>query len=244
MSQVSPFEISPDAPQPRAILYQPAPSVAHAEPAHPVSDLFLCPEPTRDPLEGIATGLGGIFFLLNVGLYLELYGDFTVPLAPGISLNIWDFIELAGRALDPLPPESPFNGDPIWPLLVELAGRPANTPAGAGFEPPRNWTIPTDWLRAVDLPLVDAPGEADLFAWLRWLMPYVRARLTSALRIDDPSRLGQHLLRHRARIFISPMHVDVVYSLQTHPVEIRCAGLDRDPGWIPAAGRWVTFHFE
>ena len=26
--------------------------------------------------------------------------------------------------------------------------------------------------------------------------------------------------------------------------EIRMAGLDRDPGWVPAAGRVISFHFE
>ena len=40
------------------------------------------------------------------------------------------------------------------------------------------------------------------------------------------------------------MHVDVYYSLQTYPTEIRLAGLDRDPGWIPAAGRYVAYHFD
>jgi hypothetical protein len=27
------------------------------------------------------------------------------------------------------------------------------------------------------------------------------------------------------------------------PLQIRFAGLDRDPGWVPAAGRFITFHF-
>jgi hypothetical protein len=26
-------------------------------------------------------------------------------------------------------------------------------------------------------------------------------------------------------------------------VSIRIARLDRDPGWIPAAGRYIAFHF-
>jgi hypothetical protein len=25
---------------------------------------------------------------------------------------------------------------------------------------------------------------------------------------------------------------------------VRLAGLDRDPGWVPAAGRRVAFHYE
>jgi len=33
-------------------------------------------------------------------------------------------------------------------------------------------------------------------------------------------------------------------SLTELPLEIRLAGLDRDPGWIPAAGRFLAFHFS
>src|SRR5213076_1469870 len=32
----------------------------------------------------VETDLGGLFYLINVGLFLELYGDFTSPLRPGI----------------------------------------------------------------------------------------------------------------------------------------------------------------
>jgi hypothetical protein len=38
--------------------------------------------------------------------------------------------------------------------------------------------------------------------------------------------------------------LEVGFSLETYPLEIRLAGLDRDPGWIPAAGRTVRFRFE
>jgi hypothetical protein len=31
--------------------------------------------------------------------------------------------------------------------------------------------------------------------------------------------------------------------LATLPIELRIAGLDRDPGWIPSAGRSISFHF-
>src|SRR5205807_8456567 len=36
----------------------------------------------------IETQLGGLFYLINLALYLNLYGDFTMPEAPGIELNI------------------------------------------------------------------------------------------------------------------------------------------------------------
>jgi hypothetical protein len=52
------------------------------------------------------------------------------------------------------------------------------------------------------------------------------------------------VLRRRARVFVTSTHVDVVLSLAELPLEVRFAGLDRTPGWVPAAGRFVSFHFE
>jgi hypothetical protein len=70
------------------------------------------------------------------------------------------------------------------------------------------------------------------------LAAYTRARLrVSAIEPEV-------LLRHRARVHVSPAHVDVVLSLAALPLEIRLAGLDRTSGFIPAAGRFLAFHFE
>jgi hypothetical protein len=52
------------------------------------------------------------------------------------------------------------------------------------------------------------------------------------------------LLQQPARIQTSATHVRVFFSLAQHPLEIRLAGLDRDPGWVPAAGRNFTFYYE
>jgi hypothetical protein len=43
---------------------------------------------------------------------------------------------------------------------------------------------------------------------------------------------------------VTATRVDVVFELKRLPLEVRMAGLDRDPGWVPAAGRFVAFHFE
>jgi hypothetical protein len=47
-----------------------------------------------------------------------------------------------------------------------------------------------------------------------------------------------------ARVSVTTTHLDVVMALSDLPVEVRLAGLDRDPGWVPAAGRSVAFHFD
>jgi hypothetical protein len=38
--------------------------------------------------------------------------------------------------------------------------------------------------------------------------------------------------------------VAVLFRLAEHPIELRMAGLDRDPGWVPAAGRHIVFHYD
>jgi len=38
--------------------------------------------------------------------------------------------------------------------------------------------------------------------------------------------------------------VDVIFALADLPIEVRLGGLDRNPGWVPAAGRVITFHYD
>ncbi|MEV5409788.1 hypothetical protein AB0K60_13235 [Thermopolyspora sp. NPDC052614] len=185
----------------------------------------------------VVTRLGGLFYLLNVALHLGLYGDFSEPARPGIALDPWDFVTLLGRELlDPPSLRSPagpaeestrppdgsaaFHDDPVWGLLARLAGRSEGEEPGRGFTPPgglRRWT---------------AEQAAS-----------VRARVGLALD-RAPADVAALLLVHRATVFATPSRVDVALSLTELPIEIRMSGLDRDPGWLPAAGRIVAFHFD
>lgn len=333
----------------------------------------------------VKTGFGGLFYLINVGLFLELYGDFTTPAQPGLELSIWDFVALVGRDLyggnvrgasrqirgasrktrgasrktrdasrktrgaswQPAASHSQagtLRHDPIWALLAQLAGRGEHDPPGHEFNPPGDWRLSAEWLipfetqrvwqwesaddrlrvlhpdgfLVLDVKLEDNPveqlhremrdysgvagfefcpqtsavesgGQSTPERWLGWLMPYIRARLACALggRADErhnashvgaalrgrrrwrdqnplsalQSRLGSRdkhhqpgaaaegrpyisLLGHQARVVVTATHLDVYFSLQDHPIEIRLAGLDRNPGWVPAAGRYITFHYE
>ncbi|MET7636867.1 hypothetical protein ABZS53_42185, partial [Streptomyces sp. NPDC005499] len=79
--------------------------------------------------------------------------------------------------------------------------------------------------------------------WLAALGDYARARLALALD-HPPATVVDRVVRHRARVFVTPVHVDIALSLDALPVEVRIAGLDRDPGWLPAAGRAVSFRFD
>ena len=75
-------------------------------------------------------------------------------------------------------------------------------------------------------------------------MPYVRARLQRALGIADADELAHLVCAHQARVCVTATHLDIFLALETLPIAIRFAGLDRDPGWVPAAGRYIAFHFE
>ena len=75
-------------------------------------------------------------------------------------------------------------------------------------------------------------------------LAYLRARLVLALGLRDPRRLAGVLLRLPAQVRVGGDRIDVCFALQHLPIAVRVAGLDRDPGWVPAAGRDVRFHFE
>ena len=134
--------------------------------------------------------------------------------------------------------------------------------------PPQKWQLPEGWLEPFPEPFewkeeirggrVQVPHPAgfllkdtalddafdtstELERWVTWIASYIRARLQSAIGRQDAA---QFLCRVQGSIEISAMHVDIYYSLQDYPTEIRLAGLDRDPGWVPAAGRYVAYHFD
>jgi hypothetical protein len=88
------------------------------------------------------------------------------------------------------------------------------------------------------------PPRGPLDRWLGWLTPYIAARLGRALGLVDGQKPAHLLCEHSARVYVTPSHLDVVLSLADLPIQVRLSGLDRDPGWIPAAGRIVAFHFD
>ena len=78
----------------------------------------------------------------------------------------------------------------------------------------------------------------DIVAAATWLT-ICRRYLRRRVRIGLAS-----LVVRRARVDITPTHVDVFFRLNAADVRVRRAGLDIDPGWVPWFGRVVTFHYE
>jgi hypothetical protein len=173
---------------------------------------------TPAAIAGVDTEFAGIVYLVNLALHLELYGDFTQPARPGLDLPLGDFLALLGpRVCGPA-----FDRDPIGLLLAEIAGRGVDEPPGREFAP---------------------PGERSLGDWVGECAALMAASAAAALRVDEGSAL-LYLVARPGRIVLSPARLDVFFVLDHHPLAIRIAGLDRDPGWVPAAGRTIELHYE
>lgn len=170
-------------------------------------------------LPPVITGHGGIFYLTNVALALGYYGDFTMPAQPGLALPVWDFLALVGRRFaGPL-----FDADPLAGLLAQLSCRPPDEPPGKAFEP--------------------ADGK-PLEVWLDETESAVHERLVAAFGDRTREELVALVCNRAATVRTSRTRVDVTFVLGDHLIELRLAGLDRDPGWVPAGGRTLTFHYE
>lgn len=215
-------------------------------------------------LPDLETSFAGVFFLLNVALSLGLYADFTSPRESGLELNIWDFISLLGSDLI----GDEIREDGLLDWLAGMAGRNKSESPGAYFEPPDEWILPAEWLtpfpehfegkeviRNGRLQVLHPAGfvlsdkgfavesqpEDSLARWQHCIFSYIRARIARGMGREDAASL---LCRIPGRVACSSTRVDVFYSLESYPIEIRLAGLDRDPGWIPAAGHYVAYHFQ
>ena len=169
--------------------------------------------------DSTATKWGGTLYLVNVAIALELYGGFTNPARPGLALPLWDFLALLGRRMI----GEEFAEDPLFRLFARLSVRAEDEPPGAQFEPPS--------------------GES-LSIWLDRICHDVQARVAASLGLRDDCDLRALVLNHYAKIETTSARVDAHFALAAHPIELRVAGLDRDPGWVPAGGRSIYFHYD
>ncbi|HLA64232.1 MAG TPA: hypothetical protein VK610_07375, partial [Rhodothermales bacterium] len=82
---------------------------------------------------------------------------------------------------------------------------------------------------------------AGVRPWLAAVVPLLRHRLRLAL---GPEESVADVLRRPGRLYLTSSHVDLVQSVGAITLAVRRSGLDRDPGWLPAFGRVVYFHFD
>lgn len=197
---------------------------ARIERAAPVTSPLTPPDESialpAGPLPNcISTEWGGSFYLVNVAIALGFYGDFTTPARPGLALPLWDFLALVGERMI----GEEFAEDPLPCLFAKLSGRAEGESPGADFE---------------------APTGETLAIWLDRICHEIQARVAASLGLGHDCDLGAFVLNHHAKIETNSERLDAHFSLAEHPVELRVAGLDRDPGWVPAGGRSIYFHYD
>ncbi len=74
------------------------------------------------------------------------------------------------------------------------------------------------------------------------LWPWLRQRV--ALALGRPAVQAARALALPARVQVRGEQLHLHFSLRALPLAVRLAGLDRDPGWVPAAGCDFRFHFD
>ncbi len=215
------------------------PEAEEAEAAPPVS-VAVSHEmefSTAGALEaGLRTNLGGVFYLINVLIELNLLSE------DGTGIGPWERLALLAQAFLPhrawrrghdrpcyADQLGAYTGDPLWGALAALAGvEPGQTAAV------RRWLVrhlpPITRRLAQAVPGGDVPGIIK--------KPYRPSRQRALFR-----KIAA-MLRQPAVLYITRTHIDVFLSLEQIDIAVRRAGLDRDPGWVPELGRVIALHFE
>jgi hypothetical protein len=79
--------------------------------------------------------------------------------------------------------------------------------------------------------------------WVAHMAGYLRSRLAIAMGVRPAVAVWFALCRP-AQVLVTASRVDVISELADLPIEVRLAAVDRDPGFVPAAGRSLYFHFQ
>jgi hypothetical protein len=190
-----------------------APVVAAASPATSDDDTDTPSDPLPPDLDqvGIETGLGGVWYLVN--LLVDLWPD-----DPDVEpVDAWSVLrDLATALLDGEPP------DPVWSIFDYLIGHAAAE------------ALPTSTAVGRDVGAQRSGGGVFLLhRSLAWLAD-------AGFPPDDVPGL----LRQPARLFVTRTHIDLIFRLDQIDLRARLAGLDRDPGWVPALGHVISFQYR
>jgi hypothetical protein len=119
------------------------------------------PSPAAEPAagddfdfaDGVDTELGGILYLLNLALHLDLPDCFEASRALASRLGAWGTLEALARGL--LDGEPDAEDDPFWPALTALSGRGPETLLGEDLPWVDDFRLPPDWPLLLGDPLID-----------------------------------------------------------------------------------------
>jgi hypothetical protein len=215
--------------------------------------------------DGAPTQVGGVLYLVNLMAALDLPACYEAGWRLASGVGPWGLLHALGWEL--LGPEA-VAGDPLWPALALLDGRPGYEAPGWRLprSRPRRWPafeLPAGWFKDLGFDTAQTPTQPTASAhhprlraaalrnryppllarWLAQALPFIDLRLRLALGLPAEASLAAGLLALPGQLYVTATHVDLVASLQHISLPARLAGLDRNPGWLPDFGRVVTFHF-
>ena len=199
------------------------PSDATSESSPAMALAALPTPPSAVALAPLGSGYAGVFYLVNVLLHMEVYADFANPARPTVPVPLGDLLALIGVQCCGLA----LRHDPIWRVLATIAGRHEQ-------QAPRR-TFRAGVVRRRDVRAFDR--------WFANLLTRMTERLARALAMPPADTLA-YLCARRGTLGLTDARLDVHFPLAEHPLAIRMAGLDRDAGWVPAAGRIIEFHYD
>jgi hypothetical protein len=162
------------------------------------------------------TRFGGLLFLLGVIEDLKLPDDILGHAALGLRQFQWVMHRLALRLVGATPDDA---------AALAFSGLPTEA------QPPSD-----------DSEVLNDDEEEAIEMIAEAIIEHLRAQLE---RGDEPARKSLEFVCHRrAEIIADPGWIDVKFSLDELSTEIRRAGLDLNPGYLPWLGVVVRFVYE
>lgn len=207
---------------------------------------------STDLAEGVDTGLGGAFYLINLMVRLDLPATLDTGWDLATGAGAWGLLDALTRALLALDRRHPTD-DALWAILAVLDHRDpldlTDLP-GKHLKDPGRFALPDSWpAPAEPLPPARLTGRLiknlspAMVRWLSLAVPPIRHHLRDLLNLTKRDTITGALFQVPARIYATTTHLDVVMSLNDISLPVRLAGLDANPGWLPDFARVITFHY-
>jgi hypothetical protein len=88
--------------------------------------------------------------------------------------------------------------------------------------------------------------RADLCRFLGFFSPFFLWALLDSVTGGSRKECGslREMLYRPGYLYVNSTHVDLVMDLKSVTLDVRMAGLDANPGWVPELGRVITFHYR
>jgi hypothetical protein len=215
------------------------PGPAPADPPGAAGTAPSLPQAAGEPEDGAVLGTQwcGLLYLVNLSLRLGLPERlWQIGVGEGAALAA-----MLGRLGDPddpaaqvLAPGFPRPPDPV-PAVADWAW----TELSAGLLPRPVWGMAEDRVPAFDVAL---RGEEPL-SLASWGAGVHLAACEHLLGRTLSLKAARGRLRRSGQIVLTEQTVTVIQPVEAIDIDLRRAGLDADPGWLPWLGKTLSFRF-